>query len=202
MTDRFDAMRAFVAVCDQQGFAAAARRLDLSASVVTRLVAGLEDHLNVRLLQRTTRSVHLTDAGARFLERARRILAELEEAELSAQDERAQPRGTLTVAAPLLFGRMHVAPLVSRFLDAYPDVRADLRLSDRNANLVEDGLDVAIRIGNLPDSGLVARRLSRTRRALVASPAYLAAHGGSPARPEDLAQALTRCEAALEVHST
>ena len=112
MTDRFDAMRAFVAVCDQQGFAAAARRLDLSASVVTRLVAGLEDHLNVRLLQRTTRSVHLTDAGARFLERARRILAELEEAELSAQDERAQPRGTLTIAAPLLFGRKHVAPVV------------------------------------------------------------------------------------------
>ena len=187
MTDRFDAMRAFVAVCDQQGFAAAARRLDLSASVVTRLVAGLEDHLNVRLLQRTTRSVHLTDAGARFLERARRILAELEEAELSAQDERAQPRGTLTIAAPLLFGRKHVAPVVSRFLDAYPDVRADLRLSDRNANLVEDGLDVASRIGNLPDSGLVARRLSRTRRALVASPAYLAAHDGPPARPEGLA---------------
>jgi DNA-binding transcriptional LysR family regulator len=132
--------------------------------------------------------MRLTDAGARFLERARRILVDLEEAELSAHDERAQPRGTLTVAAPLLFGRLHIAPLVSRFMDAYPDVRADLRLSDRYANLVEDGLDVAIRIGQLPDSGLVARRLSRTRRALVASPAYLGAVGGPPAHPRDLAR--------------
>ncbi len=188
MSDRFDAMRAFLAVCDHQGFAAAARRLEISASAVTRLVAGLEEHLNVRLLQRTTRSVRLTDAGARFLERARRILGDLEEAELSAQEERAQPRGTLTLAAPLLFGRLHVAPLLSRFLDTYPHVRADLRLSDRNANLVEDGLDVAIRIGQLPDFGLVARRLSRTRRALVASPAYIAAAGGPPAHPDDLAR--------------
>jgi DNA-binding transcriptional LysR family regulator len=186
MTDRFDAMHAFVAVCDAKGFAAAARRLALSPSVVTRLVAGLEDRLGVRLLQRTTRSVKLTDAGARFLERARRILAEMEEAELSAQEERAAPRGRLVVSAPLMFGRMHVAPLVSQFLDLYPAVSADLQLSDRYVNLVEDGVDVAIRFGALADSGLIARRLGQTRRILVASPGYLAAHG-APAVPADLA---------------
>lgn len=187
MTDRLDAMLAFVAVCDAEGFAPAARRLGLSPSAVTRLVAGLEDRLGVRLLQRTTRSLKLTDAGARFLERARRILAEVEEAELSAQEERAVPRGRLVVSAPLLFGRMHVAPILSRFLDEHPEARAELELSDRFMNLVEDGIDVAVRIGALTDSGLIARRLGWTRRVLVASPSYLSAQG-LPSRPEDLAR--------------
>lgn len=187
MSDRLDAMHAFVAVCDRCGFASAARQLGMSASVVTRLVAGLETRLGARLLHRTTRAVRLTDAGTRFLERARRILAEVEEAELSAQDGQAQPRGRLVIAAPLLFGRMHVAPVVSRFLAAYPGVSAEMRLSDQFCSLVEDEVDVAIRIGNLPSSGLVARRLGQTRRMLVASPAYLAAQNAPLQAPSDLA---------------
>lgn len=183
MSDRFDAMHAFVAVCDAQGFAAAARRLDVAPSMVTRLVAGLEVRLGVRLLHRTTRTVRLTDAGARFLDRARRILAEVEEAEASAQDEHAEPRGRLVVNAPLLFGRMHVAPVVSEYLAAHPQVTAELQVSDRFCNLVEDGVDVAVRIGDLASSGLIARRLGQTRRMLVASPAYLAAQGGPPRSP-------------------
>ncbi len=186
MPDRLDAMHAFVAVCDAEGFAAAARRLDLSPSAVTRLVAGLEERLGTRLLHRTTRSIRLTDSGARFLERARRVLADVEEAELAARDAQA-PRGRLTVAAPLLFGRMHVRPLLSQFLATHPLVSAELLLSDRYVNLVEDGIDVAIRIGDLPDSGLIARRLGQTRRVLVATPGYLAAHGGAPRSPGDLA---------------
>ena len=187
MSDRFAAMHAFVAVCDAQGFAAAARRLDVAPSMVTRLVAGLEVRLGVRLLHRTTRTVRLTGAGARFLDRARRILAEVEEAEASAQDEHTEPRGRLVVNAPLLFGRMHVAPVMSDYLAAHPQVTAELQVSDRFCNLVEDGVDVAVRIGNLASSGLIARRLGQTRRMLVASPAYLAAQGGPPRSPSELA---------------
>ena len=177
MADRIDAMRAFVAVCDLDGFAPAARRLAVSPSVITRQVAALEQRLGVRLLQRTTRTVRVTDAGHRLLERTRRILAEIDEAERAAQNENAAPQGQLVVAAPLLFGRMHVAPIVSRLLAAHSGVDVSFQLSDRNANLVEDGVDVAIRIGALDASGLIGRRLGQTRRILVASPRYLAAHG-------------------------
>jgi DNA-binding transcriptional LysR family regulator len=185
--DRLDAMITFAAVCDANGFAPAARRLGLSPSVVTRHVATLEEHLGVRLLQRTTRSVGLTEAGTRYLERARRILAELDEAELSAQQERAEPKGKLSVSAPLLFGRMHVAPVLARFMQTYPQVTAELQLSDRVENLIEEGHDLAIRIGHLPDSQLIARRLGETRRVVVASPAYLKQRG-TPRRPADLAR--------------
>jgi DNA-binding transcriptional LysR family regulator len=185
--NRLDAMATFVTVCDAQGFAPAARRLGVSPSVVTRQVAALEEHLGVRLLHRTTRSIGLTDAGQRYLGRARRILGDLEEAEQSAQSERAEPQGKLSVAAPLLFGRLHVAPVLARFLRMYPRVTAELQLSDRNANLVEEGIDVAIRIGHLPDSQLIARRLGETRRIVVASPAYLE-RAGEPAHPADLAR--------------
>ncbi len=178
-------MRVFLAVCDASGFAAAARRLDMSPSVVTRLVAGLEERLGVRLLHRTTRTVRLTEAGARFLERTRRILQDRDDAEATASDERSRPRGRLVVSAPLLFGRMHVAPLVSRLLDAHPLVSVDLQLSDRFSNLVEDGMDVAIRIGILADSALVARKFGQTRRVLVASPTYLA-NARPIATPQDL----------------
>ncbi|HEY0134801.1 MAG TPA: LysR family transcriptional regulator [Nannocystis sp.] len=180
-------MTVFVAVCEAQGFAPAARRLGLSPSVVTRQVAGLEAHLGVRLLQRTTRSLRLTEAGTRFLERARRIVAEVEEAEQSAQAERASPVGRLVIAAPLIYGRMHVAPAVSRYLERYPGVSAELQLSDRLVGLVEDGIDVAVRIGHLADSGLVARRIGETRRVLVASPKYLARRG-APQHPRELAE--------------
>ena len=186
MPDRLDAMHAFVVVCDLHGFAPAARQLGLSPSTVTRMVAGIEDRLGVRLLHRTTRTLRLTEPGTRFLERTRRILADLDEANAAAQGEQAEPRGRVVVAAPLLFGRMHVAPVVSNFLDRHRLATAELILSDRFANLVEDGIDVAIRIGALTDSNLVARRLGLTRRMLVAAPAYLAAHG-TPSRPSDLA---------------
>src|SRR5258707_9314149 len=153
--DRIDAMTAFVAVADLQGFAPAARKLGLSPSGVTRLIAALEDRLGARLLQRTTRSVTLTDVGARYLQRARRILADVEEAEISAQAERMQPSGRLAVSAPIGFGRLHVSPVMSAYLQRYPDVSCELRLSDRMINLVEDGVDLAVRIGHLPDSSLV-----------------------------------------------
>ncbi len=187
MTDRLDAMQAFIVVCDLHGFAAASRKLGLSTSVVTRLVAGLEEQLGVRLLQRTTRSVNLTDAGVRFLERARRIVAEVDDAVLAAQAERDEPRGCLFVAAPPLFGRMHVRPILSRYLAQYPGVSAELVLAPQNVNLIDDGIDVAIRIGNLADSNLIMRSVGRTRQMLAASPAYLAQHG-TPRRPSELVE--------------
>lgn len=186
MTDRFTALHVFVAVCDARGFAPAARRLRLSPSVVTRAVASLEARLGVRLLQRTTRTVRQTEAGLRFLEHARRILAELEDAERSARQEVTEPTGRLVVAAPVLFGRLHVASLLSSLLEAHPQLTGELQLSDRNVNLVEEGIDVAVRIGSLADSSLVARRLGRTRRVLVASPRYLARVGGAPGHPSEL----------------
>ena len=175
--DRFDAMQAFVAVADLQGFAPAARKLGLSPSGVTRLIAALEDRLGARLLQRTTRSVTLTDVGARYLERARRILADVEEAEGAAEGERTRPSGRLVVSAPVGFGRLHVSPVISAYLKRYPEVAAELRLSDRLINLVEDGVDLAVRIGHLPDSTLVARHVGEMRRIVVVSNRYLKQHG-------------------------
>jgi len=183
--DRFTAMRAFVTVADTRGFAPAAQRLGLSPSAVTRLVAALEARLGIRLLARTTRSVMLTDAGARYLERARRILGELEDAEESALAERARPRGRLVVSAPAMFGRLHVSPLMCHYLSMNPEVVGELTLSDRMVNLVEDGVDLAVRIGHLADSSLIARRAGETRRVLVASPAYLERRG-VPAHPREL----------------
>lgn len=184
--DRLDAMRAFVSVADLEGFAPAARKLGLSASAVTRLVAGLEEHLGARLLQRTTRSVTLTDVGARYLERARRILGDVDEAEASAQAERTQPSGRLVVSAPLMFGRLYVGPIMTAYLKKYPDVSGELRLSDRMINLVDEGVDLAVRIGHLADSSVVARTVGDMRRVVVASPRYLKAHG-TPLKPSDLA---------------
>lgn len=184
--DRIDAMAAFVAVADLRGFAPAARKMGLSASNVTRLIAALEERVGARLLQRTTRSVTLTDVGARYLERARRILADLEEAEGSAQAERTLPSGRLVVSAPVGFGRIHVTPLMSSYLQRYPEVSGELRLTDRVINLVEDGVDAAIRIGHLADSSLVARSLGSMRRIVVASPDYLARRG-KPQTPSDIA---------------
>jgi len=184
--DRIDAMQAFVAVADLQGFAPAARKLGLSPSGVTRLIAALEERLGARLLQRTTRSVTLTDIGTRYLERARRILADVEEAEGSAQDERTRPSGRLVVSAPVGFGRLHVSPVMSTYLKRYPEVSAELRLADRMVNLVEDGIDLAVRIGHLADSSLVARQVGEMRRIVVASSGYLKQHG-EPNTPEAIA---------------
>jgi DNA-binding transcriptional LysR family regulator len=183
--DRIDAMQAFVAVADLQGFAPAARKLGLSPSGVTRLIAALEDRLGARLLQRTTRSVTLTDAGSRYLERARRILGDVEEAEDAVEGERIKPGGRLVISAPVGFGRLHVSPVVSAYLKRYPEVGADLRLSDRMINLVEEGVDLAVRIGHLPDSTLVARHVGEMRRIVVASKEYLNARG-EPKRPAEI----------------
>jgi DNA-binding transcriptional LysR family regulator len=180
-------MTLFVAVADLRGFAPAARRMRVSASAATRMIAALEEHLGARLLQRTTRSVTLTDAGARYLERARRILADVAEAEEAAQSERSVPKGRFVVNAPAVFGRLHVAPAMSAFLEKYPAVRGQLLLEDRVASLVEEGIDVAVRIGALHDSSYVARPVGATRRVLVASPRYLAGHKKIRS-PEDLAR--------------
>src|SRR3990170_3018580 len=183
--DRIDAMQAFVAVADLQGFAPAARKLGLSPSAVTRLIAAREDRLGARLLQRPTRSVPLTDVGARYLERARRILSDVEEAESAAEGERTRPTGRLVVSAPIGFGRLHVSPVMSAYLKRYPEVSGELRLSDRVVNLVEDGVDLAVRIGHLADSSLVARHVGEMRRIVVASPGYLKTRG-EPKQPEDI----------------
>jgi DNA-binding transcriptional LysR family regulator len=184
--DRIDAMQAFVAVADLRGFAPAARKLKLSPSAVTRLVAALEQRLGARLLQRTTRSLALTDAGTRYLERARRILADVEEAERAAESERTRPSGRLVVSAPVGFGRLHVSPVMSAYLRRYRDVTGELRLEDRIVNLVEDGIDLAVRIGHLADSSLVARQVGEMRRIVVASAAYLKRRG-EPKSPEAIA---------------
>jgi DNA-binding transcriptional LysR family regulator len=184
--DRFTAMQTFVTVAERRGFAAAARQLGLSPPVVTRLVAALEEQLSIQLLQRTTRSVALTDAGARYLERARRILADLDEAERGARAERTEPSGRLVVTAPEVFGRREVAPVMSELLVRHPAMTGELVLADRVVNLIEEGVDVAVRIGALRDSSLRARAVGATRRVVVASPAYLAARR-RPRAPADLA---------------
>ncbi len=174
--DRLEAMTVFAAVAEERGFSAAARRLKMSASAVTRLVAALEEHLGIALLTRTTRTVNLTDAGMRYLDQTRRILAAVDEAESRARAEVTQPTGHFVVAAPTVFGRLQVAPLMCEFLEANPTVTGELTLADRIINLMEEGVDVAVRIGELEDSTLRARLVGKTRRVLVASPDYLGAH--------------------------
>lgn len=186
--DRFQEMQVFVCVAQEQGFAAAARRLNLSAASVTRAVAALEQRIGSLLLTRTTRSVHVTDAGQRFLEDCRRILGELQDAEASAAGVHAQPRGQLTITAPVLFGDLFVTPLVVDYLRQFPEVSINALLVDRVASMVDEGIDVAVRIGELPDSGQHAIRVGEVRRVVCASPAFLAAHG-RPQHPEDLRQA-------------
>lgn len=184
--DRLQAMTTFVAVVDCGGFASAARKLNLSPPVVTRAVADLEARLGLRLLTRTTRFVRVTDAGARFAADCRRILADLDEAESAAAGDHGAPRGTLTLTAPVLFGQLYVTPILVDYLQRYPEVDAQCLFLDRVVNVVEEGVDVAVRIGELPDSSLQAVRVGRVRRVLVAAPSYLEAHG-TPLRPEALA---------------
>jgi len=166
-------MQTFAAVAELEGFAAAARKLKLSAPAVTRQIAALEDQLGVRLLHRTTRKVSLSDAGRRYLEQARRILHDVEQAEASVRAERTVPSGRFVVTAPTLFGRLHVVPLVSQLAQRWPALRVELRLTDSVLSLVDEGIDVAVRIGRLQDSALLARKVGATRRLRVASPKYL-----------------------------
>lgn len=184
--DRFESLAAFVAVADQRGFAAAARALGISPPGITRAVAALERHLGVTLFHRSTRAVSLTDEGAAFLDRARRILADLREAEQIAMGGRSAPRGQLYVTAPVLFGRLHVLPVINALLAKHDGLSARMMLVDRNVRIVEEGIDVAVRIGSLPDSALRVVAIGSVQQTLVASPAYLAAHG-VPVDPADLA---------------
>ncbi|ERO62665.1 LysR family transcriptional regulator [Pseudomonas piscis] len=181
-------MQVFVCVAQEQGFAAAARRLNLSAASVTRAVAALEQRIGTQLLVRTTRNVHLSEAGQRYLEDCRRILAEVQDAEASAAGIHAQPRGQLSLTAPVLFGELFVTPLLVRYLQRYPQVSVNALLVDRMANMVDEGIDVAVRIGELPDSGQHSIRVGEVRRVICASGAFLANHG-RPQHPEDLRQA-------------
>jgi DNA-binding transcriptional LysR family regulator len=185
--DRLEAMRIFLAVAEQEGFAGAARQLRLSPPSVTRAIAGLEERLGTSLFQRSTRHVRLTQAGQRFLMDARRILADLDEAEASASGDHGVPRGELSITASQMFGRIHVAPLVQDFLALHPQVSARLLLLDRVANLIDEGFDLAVRIANLQDSSLRAIRVGHVRRVVVAAPDYLARHG-TPRHPNDLLQ--------------
>ncbi len=183
--DRLQAMTTFVAVVETGGFASAARKLDLSPPVVTRAVAELESRLGLRLLTRTTRIVRVTEAGARYADDCRRILAEIDDAEQAAQGEHQAPKGTLTITAPVMFGQLYVTPLLTQYLLQWPQLDANCLFLDRVVNLLEEGVDVAVRIGELPDSSLHAARVGRVRRVLVVSPAYAQAHG-LPAHPRDL----------------
>jgi DNA-binding transcriptional LysR family regulator len=184
--DRLHTMEVFTAVADSGSFAEAARNLRLSPPAVTRAISALEDRLGTRLFRRTTRTVRLTEAGARFLADTRRILHDIEEAEEAAAGAHTVPRGVLHVTAPVLFGRMYVAPILRDFLDLCPAITADILFVDRVVNIVEEGLDVAIRIGELPDSSLTAIRIGFVRRVLFGTPSYFARHG-LPQHPSELA---------------
>jgi len=183
--DRFAALQTFVAVAEAKSFSAAAQKLRLAKSAVSRQISDLECALGVRLLNRTTRSLSLTEVGRGYLDRATRILGDLEDADRAASFAQATPRGRLKVSAPMSFGFLHLAPVLSDFLALYGDVTVDLVMNDRVVDLVEEGFDLAIRISSLPDSSLIARKLAPARRVICASPAYLSARG-SPATPDDL----------------
>jgi DNA-binding transcriptional LysR family regulator len=185
--DRFHLMNVFVAVAEEQGFAGGARRLGLSPPAVTRAIAALEQRLGVKLLNRTTRFVRATDAGARYLESARRILSEVDEADEAAAGTHAAPRGELAVTAPVLFGSLYVVPGIVEFLERYPDVSVSALFLDRVVGLLEEGLDVGVRIGELPDSTLRAIPVGFVRRVVCASPRYLEKHG-VPREPGELAR--------------
>ncbi|AWN53579.1 LysR family transcriptional regulator [Methylobacterium sp. 17Sr1-1] len=185
MPDRLTGMQIFVRVAATGSLSAAARVLGLSQSGVTKHVAALEDRLGARLLHRTTRRLTLTEAGRHYLEACERILAEIDEAEAAAGAETAEPRGTLRLNVPVSFGVLHVAPALAAFGQAHPSLTVELGLNDRPVDLIEEGWDLALRIGHLRDSSLVARSLAPCRMQVCAAPSYLAAHG-RPRRPEDL----------------
>lgn len=185
--DRFHEMTVFQAVAERGGFSAAARQLGLSGAAVTRSVAALEARLGARLFHRTTRRVQLTEAGERFLGDCRRLLVELAEAEAAAAGLHASPRGLVTVTSSQLFGRLYVGPLLRTFLQAYPLMSVRTLFVDRVVNLLDEGMDVAVRIGALPDSALRAVPVGHVRRVVCATPAYLNAHG-LPRSPEALAE--------------
>lgn len=185
--DQLRAMRTFVQIANDGSLTAAARSLNCSLPTVVRLLADLESHLGVRLLNRTTRRLSLTAEGQHYLEQTRTILAAIDESEAFLRAGQIEPGGTLRVTAPVQFGQRYVAPAVTGFVRRYPAVKCQLELNDRNVDLLQEGLDVGVRIGSLPDSTLVARQVGHVRRMVVAAPAYLK-HQGVPLDPWDLQQ--------------
>ena len=183
--DRLDAMRIFVSVAKLGSFAGAARQLRLSPSVATRAVAQLEDQLGLMLFTRTTRSLRLTERGTIYLDSCQQIIEDLDGADKRVRGENAEPRGEMNVTAPIVFGRLHVLPIVNLLLERHPTLSIRLSLSDRNVHLIDDGIDVAVRIGELADSSLIAVKLGEVSRILVASPGYLKKNG-MPKKPQDL----------------
>lgn len=181
----FEAMRAFVEVVDRGSMTAAAEALDRSQPAIARTLAGLEARLGARLLNRTTRRMSLTPEGREYLARCRSILADVNEAELAVGQRQAEPRGDLRITAPVLFGQMHVVPALTAFLRRYREVRVELLLFDRNVDLVEEGIDLAVRIGELPDSSMVAVPVRSVRRVVCASPSLLD-DVGRPGHPDEL----------------
>lgn len=183
--DRFESMSVLVAAVEAGSLSAAARRLSTPLATISRKVAELEAHLDTRLLNRTNRRLTLTDAGQSYVAACRRILEEVGEAERAARGEYSAPKGDLLITAPVALGRLHVLPVVVEFLRAYPDIDIRMMLTDGLVKLVEDQVDLAVRIGELPDSSLVATRIGSIRRVVCGSPAYFAEHG-IPKRPHDL----------------
>ena len=183
--DRLALLSTFIAVAEAESFSEAADRLDLSRAMASKHVQALEDRLGVKLLERTTRRVRLTDAGRRYLERARRLLHDFEVADTEARGERLAPAGLLRINGPVSFSRTHLAAAIAPFLRRYPDLSVDLTVNDRVVDLLEEGYDVAVRIGRLTDSSLVARRVAPVGLHLAASPEYLAQRG-VPDHPSDL----------------
>ena len=183
--DRLAAINVFVAIAEAGSLSAAGRRLGMPLSTVSRYLAALEDQVGVRLITRTTRELALTEPGRHYLQSCRRIVAELEAAELRLAGEHQEPQGELAVTAPVVFGRLHVQPVVVEFLRMFPRVTARLLLVDRTVDLIEEGLDVSVRIGALPDSSLIATRVGSIRHITCASPAYLASRG-RPSSPQEL----------------
>ncbi len=198
--DRITSMTAFVQVVDHGSFSAAAKRLELSPAMVTSHVQALEKRLGIQLLNRTTRKVSVTEAGRAFYERCIQILTEVEEAETAASDLHSTPRGTVRLNSSVALARL-VTPLIADYVAIYPDVSFELIMTDRMVDLVEEGFDLALRSGPLPDSTLIARRLGLGRKILCASPAYLA-HHGTPEHPSDLAEhnCLTYVNSVLDHH--
>jgi DNA-binding transcriptional LysR family regulator len=184
--DKLETIRVFLEAAECRSFVAASRKLDLSAPAVTRSIAQLEHTLGVRLFNRTTRQVRLTDSGARFFEDAKKILEDLEQAEAAASGSYATPKGVLSVTAPVLFGQKHIAPILTEYLEQNPSVEVRAIFYDRVGNILDEGLDVAIRIGHLKDSSLYATKVGNTQRIVCGSPDYFDKHG-VPEYPEDLA---------------
>jgi len=183
--DRLDSMSILVTVTEAGSFSAAARLLDTPLTTVSRKISDLEGHLKTQLLTRSSRRISLTDAGRSYVAACKRILEDVGEAERIAAGEYTAPKGELSVTAPIVFGRLHLVPVLADFLQAYPDIDVRLTLSNRQINLTEDGIDAALRVGDLPDSALIATRVGTIRRVFAASPGYLKARG-MPQKPADL----------------